>query len=314
MYRPPETLTAARSSSPPRRARHSEERSRSVRRSEDPSHTAPSSLPAQTEREPPTFTRHGERLAAPTRRRSTLDTPEPAGESSESDDSSDDEVNVVTHTPVPLREEIHLPVPESDKEPSSEVSDDEDFHVTMLDDSELELAPSDEARSSAEPQSSLPPLSVYALSPESASLPTTPAGESRDEVFSHALPQPSPPAREGGHAGELTLSLPYRDNELVSQNNTPAIPPQGTLPSDLFGSTAAVQSSLPCTEVEVPVPDMTYDVCVEVTSAPSHIASALFRMKHAGDGDDLEGFGQTTMMGLKELDHAWGMQSDSVPI
>lgn len=305
MYRPPETLTAARASSPPRRSRRSEDRPRPVRRSEEPIAIKPAAdgIPM----EPPTFTRHGERHPRPTRRRTAPGIPVESGDSSSSDDSSDDEIGVVARTPVTIREDSESVKHISDKESIAEVSDDEDFHVTMLDDSELDLAPSDATRCSSEPQS-LPPMSTRAPTPESAS-PTTPACESRDEVFSHALPQPSPPAHEGAHAGELTLSLPYHDGELVSKDDAPLLP-ECSLPSDLFDTSAAPQSP-PSTAVEHPVPDMSY---VEVTSAPSHIASALFVMKRAGACDDLEGFDQATMMGLTELDRAWGAQSDALPM
>lgn len=267
-------------------------------------------VPAPAEMEPPTFTRHGEKIPAPMRRRAVIRSLDDSGESSESEDSSDDVVDVVTRTPVALCDGAFTGPADVDRDSVPEASDDEDFHVTMLDDKELELAPHN-GRCSSEPQSSVPPMSSRYPSSGSAS-PATPAGESRDEAFPHALMQPCSSSHGSGHAGELTLSLPLCDGDLVLHKDEPALP-ECTLPSDLFG-TAADTKSLPSTAVEPSEPNMSYDVCVEITSAPSDIATALFSMKHAGDGDDIESFGPTSMMGLTELDRAWSTQPDTLPV
>lgn len=265
--------------------------------------------PTPAELEPPTFTRHGEQMPAPMRRRPVIRSLDDSGESSESEDSSDDDVDVVARAPVSLCDGAFAGPADVDRDSVPDASDDEDFHVTMLDDKELELAPHD-GRCSSEPQSSVPPMSRYPSSGSAS--PATPAGESRDEVFPHALTRPFPSSHEGGHAGELTLSLPLCDGDLVSHKDEPALS-ECTLPSDLFG-TAADTKSLPSTAAEPSEPNMSYDVCVEVTSAPSDIATALFSMKHAGDGDDTESFGPTSMMGLTELDRAWSTQTDTLPV
>ena len=52
-----------------------------------------------------------------------------SGDSSSSDDSSDDEIGVVARTPVTIREDSESVKHISDKESIAEVSDDEDFHA-----------------------------------------------------------------------------------------------------------------------------------------------------------------------------------------
>ena len=299
-----------------------------------PRHSPPAKV---DESAPATFIRHGERIEAPVPRHRRR-TPEPAPVSAsvmeqalplndddddEEDEEEDEDVaDVVARAPLPPVAHESPPAGPAPLSAFESDNEEDDFHETMLDDSELDAldgedespapAPRDTPASGTRdtPAASGAPPAVCASSPEAEGSSTP----SHNTVFSHALPPPCPlSAERGTHAGQLTLSLPFENGAvaeltasvgsspvqgmskevldahnvsaaLLAANTTPSLGADDTLPSELPGASAPEEEL--ATSAASPLSDEAESPSTHYTSPDSSREEEEEARKSEGAEDD----------------------------